>query len=147
ISNKSFAQQSISGFIVDSLSKQGLSGASVSILSMKDSLIASGISEAKGQFSFSRVPNGTFKIRVNFVGYKLQRSQITLNPLVKAAPITIALPLDITMLDAVQIEIEPPMVVFKGDTTEYNAGSFTVEPYADADALVSQLPGAEMGED
>jgi len=147
ISSMSFAQQSISGFIVDSLTKQGIPGASVSILSIKDSLIASGISESRGHFIFKPIVDGTYKVRVNFVGYKSQRNQITLNSLVKAQSLTIALPLDMTMLNAVQIDIEPPMVVLKGDTTEYNAGSFTVEPYADADALIGQLPGAEIDEE
>src|SRR5690606_27278768 len=120
---------------------------SVSILSMKDSLVASGISEVKGYFIFKPIADGTYKIRTNFVGYKGYRNQVTLNSINKTRPLTIELPLDITMLDAVQIDIEPPMVVFKGDTTEYNAGSFTVEPYADADALLGQLPGAEIDED
>jgi len=146
IANKSFAQQSIFGSIVDSLTSQGLAGASISVFK-KDSLLVSTISTPQGDFMLKPIPDGTYTLRVNFVGYKSQRRQITLNSLVKVQPLTIGLSLDVTMLNAVQIDVAPPMVVFKGDTTEYNAGSFTVEPYADADALISQLPGVEIDAD
>jgi len=142
VSNKSFAQQSISGFILDSLTNEGLSGASVSILT-KDSLVIADISTKGGSFSFKNIPIGIYTLQVNFVGYKRQRHVFSLTA---AAPtlVTIKLPLDVTLLSAVEINIEPPMVIFKGDTTEFNAGSFTTEPYADADALIGQLPGIEI---
>src|SRR5690606_32103661 len=35
----------------------------------------------------------------------------------------------------------------KGDTTEFDAAAFSTEPYADADALVMQIPGVEIDEE
>jgi hypothetical protein len=147
ISTKSFAQQSISGVVIDSLTKEGLEGASILVLSSKDSILISGQSTQNGRFTLKPIPNGSYTIVTKFIGYKGQRQQVVLNSIAELKPLTIRLPIDNTVLGEVQIDITPPMVVMKEDTTEFNAGSFTTEPYADADALVGQLPGVEIDED
>src|SRR5690606_41599560 len=133
ISTKSFAQQSISGVVLDSVTNEGLEGANIQILSPKDSVITFGQSTQDGRFTIKQIPNGTYTIVANFIGYRRQVQQVILNPNTNIKALTFLLPLDNTMLGEVQINIEPPMVVMKGDTTEFNAGSFTTEPYADAD--------------
>lgn len=147
LSPKALAQPIISGVIIDSLTSEGLAGASITVLTKQDSVVSSTFSSEGGRFTLKALPAGNFVVKVNFVGYRVERHAITVKSGVEAKPLVYRLRLDMTILDAVQIDIEPPMVVFKEDTTEYNAGSFTVEPYADADALIGQLPGVEIDED
>src|SRR5690606_36658143 len=102
--------------------------------------------QQQGVFSFPNIPSGKYTLQVNFVGYKRQRQVVNFDPK-KTKSVTIKLRLDMMMLDGVQIDFDPPMTVLNGHTTEFNAASFTTEPYADADALIGQLPGVEIDSD
>lgn len=141
------AQKPISGTILDSLTNEGIEGATVSIIGPNNSILTSISSTKEGLFTLKQVPYGAYTIKVSFIGYKNHSQQITINPLIDQKPVLIRLPLSTTFLDDVQINIPIPAVVLKGDTTEYNAASFTTEPYADADALIEQLPGVEIDAD
>src|SRR5690606_37686641 len=142
----SYAQQSVSGTVVDSASRQSLEGAGVSIF-RKDSLVVSGVAGEGGKFLFKNIRPGGYTLQANFLGYKRQRIPVNVSEDSAFQPLVVRLPPDMNLLDAVQIEIAPPAVVLKGDTTEFNAASFTTEPYADSDALIGQLPGVEIDED
>jgi len=141
-----YAQKSISGTVLDSASRASLEGAGVSVFK-EDSLVVAGVAGEGGKFSFKTLAPGSYILQANFIGYKMQR--IPLNVSKDNAPqsFVVRLPPDMNLLDAVQIEIAPPAVVLKGDTTEFNAASFTTEPYADSDALIGQLPGVEIDEE
>ncbi|MFB5945239.1 TonB-dependent receptor [Albibacterium profundi] len=138
------AQSSVSGVVRDSLTNDPLMGARVELRSAADSLMKSASSEEKGNFHFVNIPNGSYTLKIYFVGFKPYQKKFVLNAENTSEAFNVLLPLDMTILSAVDINAEPPMVVLKGDTTEFNAGAFTTEPYADADALIGQLPGAEI---
>ena len=138
------AQSSVSGVVRDSLTNDPLMGARVELRSAADSLMKSASSEEKGNFHFVNIPNGSYTLKIYFVGFKPYQKKFVLNAENTSETFNVLLPLDMTILSAVDINAEPPMVVLKGDTTEFNAGAFTTEPYADADALIGQLPGAEI---
>lgn len=142
-----FAQTKISGVVKDSLTTSSLMGARIEVRSAADSLIRSTSTGEEGTFLFANIPNGSYTLKVHFVGFKIFQKDFTLNTSNSSEQFEVLLPLDMTLLDPVDINVEPPMVVLKGDTTEFNAGSFTTEPYADADALIGQLPGAEIDGD
>src|SRR5690606_39893715 len=141
-----YAQKSISGTVLDSASRASLEGAGVTVFK-EDSLVVAGVAGEGGKFSFKTLAPGSYILQANFIGYRIQR--IPLNVSKDNAPqsLVVRLPPDMNLLDAVQIEIAPPAVVLKGDTTEFNAASFTTEPYADSDALIGQLPGVEIAEE
>lgn len=138
------AQSSVSGIVRDSLTNDPLMGARVELLSAADSVVKSASSEENGNFHFINIPNGSYTLNIYFVGFKAYKNKFVLDTESSSETFNVLLPLDMTILSAVDINAEPPMVVLKGDTTEFNAGAFTTEPYADADALISQLPGAEI---
>lgn len=66
----SFAQKSkISGFLLDSTSKQAVEFATVALL--KDSKILEGTTtEVTGKFTFNKVAGGTYQLKITFVGYR-----------------------------------------------------------------------------
>ena len=66
----SFAQKSkISGFLLDSTSKQAVEFATVALL--KDSKILEGTTtEVTGKFTFNKVSGGSYQLKITFVGYR-----------------------------------------------------------------------------
>lgn len=137
------AQITVSGIVKDSLTNSPLMGARVEVITAADSVIRSTSSDEGGDFRFTNIPNGSYTLKVNFLGFKIYQQQFMLNRN-KPEQFDVLLSLDMTVLNAVDINAKPPMVVLKGDTTEFDAGAFMTEPYADADALIGQLPGAEI---
>ena len=142
-----YAQQTVTGVVVENLSSETLSGATISLLNQKDSVLRVSTSVTEGKFTLKDIPNGNYFLQVNFLGFNKYKQALVLNSSSKIAPVKIALDYTNTMLADVDIDVTPPMVVMKGDTTEFNASAFTTEPYADSDALIAQLPGAEIDED
>jgi hypothetical protein len=143
---ETYAQQHIAGTVVDSASRVALPGAGVSVF-RKDSLVLSGVAGEGGKFNFQNIAPGDYILQANFIGYKIERIPVNIRKEGEPLRLLVRLPADMNQLDAVQIEIAPPAVVLKGDTTEFNASSFTTEPYADSDALIGQLPGVEIDEE
>jgi len=140
-----FAQHKIFGTVVDSIDGVGLQGARASLMTVKDSVVKQTVALEGGAFVMEQVPDATYTLLISYIGYKPLRKSIQL----KGDHVTmkIALSMDQTMLDVVNITVSPPTVVVKGDTTEFSASAFTTEAYADADALVAQIPGVEIDAD
>jgi len=75
--NKGF---SVSGSLIDSLSKQPLEYASVVIYKAIDnSLITGAITNTKGAFTINNLPAGKFSIKSSFVGYITKTTNIEIN--------------------------------------------------------------------
>lgn len=145
ISFQSLAQYTITGKVVDSTDGTGLLGARISLTSLKDSVVKQTVAQENGSFAFSQVPAANYVLLFNYIGYKPQRKTVQIKN--SAEDLKVALSMDFTMLDSVSITVGPPPVVIKGDTTEFDAGAYSTEPYADADALVAQIPGVEVDAD
>ncbi|MFC3198490.1 outer membrane beta-barrel protein [Parapedobacter deserti] len=141
------AQQGIRGKVVDSTDQVGLQGANLRLLSMKDSLIELRASAEGGQFQLKQVPPGNYRLQVNFLGYKTTNLRIQVSADGPPEPLTITLLPAYRALEEVAVIAAPPAAVLKGDTTEFDAAAFSTEPYADADALIMQIPGVEIDED
>lgn len=142
----SFAQDHvIKGSVLDSLDNVPLDGASVRLLNSKDSLISNHAADKDGKFSLKIPKEGQYYVQVNYLGY---RSYKKLHDFSKDSyALTIHLALNITTLDEVNITAPEPVVRVMGDTTEFRASAFSTEAYADADALVKQIPGVEIDSD
>jgi len=138
------AQQQLDGKVLDSLHQAPLEGANIRLFNLKDSLLASTVANSKGGFSLE-MKAGASSLQVNFVGYKEQKLAITKELLQK--PLLIVLAFNTTNLGEIEISAPEPLVKVMGDTTQFSASAYTTEPYADADALIVQLPGVEVDEE
>lgn len=146
-SGVAFAQQGIRGKIVDSVDHIGLQGANLRLLTTKDSLVDQRASGADGHFQMKQVLPGRYRLQVNFLGYKPAYIDINVQAETALMPLNIQLLPEYRALEEVTIIAAPPTAVLKGDTTEFDAAAFSTEPYADADALVMQIPGVEIDEE
>ncbi|WP_166670719.1 TonB-dependent receptor [Olivibacter sp. XZL3] len=128
--------------MLDSADGSGLQGARVSLLNAKDSVIKQAVAQADGSFVLADLRNAEYTLSLTYIGYKQNKSKVKVQG--RDLQLRFSLATDFTMLDAVNITVSPPPVVVKGDTTEFSAAAYKTEAYADADALVAQIPGVEI---
>jgi outer membrane receptor protein involved in Fe transport len=71
---------SISGVLLDSLSKQPIEYAAVAIYNLRDtSLITGTITNPKGEFTITNLPPGKLLIKSSFIGYKNKITNVEIN--------------------------------------------------------------------
>ncbi|SEN78989.1 CarboxypepD_reg-like domain-containing protein [bacterium A37T11] len=141
------AQFRLSGKVLDSLTLNGLQGASVKLVSSNDSIVSYGSAGENGRFTITVPRAGKYRISANFLGYKSTSFPVMIKSNERSKTVNVPLPAEIKELDAVEITAPVPMVEVRGDTTEFNAAAYSTEPYADADALVGQIPGVEIDDE
>lgn len=136
--------QSLKGRLVDLNSNRPLRRASVNLTSLKDSMQAlNTISDSSGRFEFRNLYPDSFMLRITFVGYDDFKQIVGIrNSLVDLG--TLFVPKSIKQLGEVVIVSKVPPVQQKGDTLEYNASQFKVNPDATAEDMVKKLPGVTV---
>ncbi|MFD2570696.1 outer membrane beta-barrel family protein [Spirosoma soli] len=152
LSSQNFAQAqsgAIRGTVVDSVTRKPLLEASVSLLSGRDSsLVTFGITDGDGHFTFPKVAEGQYRVLVTYVGY---RSKVRRVSVTSATPAVDAGTLDLVAqsqtLGEVQVQGERAPIAVKGDTLEFNAGSFKTRPNAQVEELLKKLPGVQVDRD
>jgi hypothetical protein len=138
--------KTIKGRITDSTG-QPLPGASIALLNGNDSTMATfGISNVDGIFTIEDAREGNYLLQVAMMGYYTAYQKITV-PLPADQALNVVLetnPIDPTTMKEVVISGERVPIKIKGDTVEYNAGSFKVKPNAVVEDLLRKLPGVEV---
>ncbi|WP_317168058.1 carboxypeptidase regulatory-like domain-containing protein [Spirosoma taeanense] len=139
----------IRGAVVDSTTRQPLLEASVSLLLARDSsLVTFGITDGEGRYVFKNVAEGQYRVLVTYVGYRSKARRISIssnNPTADAG--TLDLVAQSQTLTEVQVQGERAPMAVKGDTLEFNAGSFKTQPNAQVEDLLKKLPGMEVDRD
>ena len=64
------AYGSITGSVIDALSKEPIPYANVVVRSSSDSILAGGITDDKGEFKIQSIPEGNSKVEIQFIGYE-----------------------------------------------------------------------------
>lgn len=138
------AKITIKGVIQDT-SAAVMNGATVMLLTPKDSaLVNFSRANDKGVFEFRNVKNGTYILKVSYVGF-IPFQQIL-------APSTTEIedlgalkikPISKELLEVVVRMARAPLTI-KGDTIEYDARSFKVPPGSSVEDLLRRLPGMEI---
>ncbi|WP_460945367.1 TonB-dependent receptor domain-containing protein [Spirosoma daeguense] len=149
--NTTFAQSggTIRGAVVDSLTRKPLLEASISLLSGRDSsLVSFGITDGDGKFLFPKVAEGQYRVLVTYVGYRSRAQRISITKADQIAEVgTVELIAESQTLTEVSVQGERAPVAVKGDTLEFNAGSFKTRPNAQVEELLKKLPGVEVDRD
>ena len=137
------AQYKLTGTVTDVKDHAKLHQASVALLNPKDSiLIKFDRTKENGQFQISNLDTGTYKMIVSYPQY----ADLVKDVQVEAGDLdlgSISLAKAALLLDEVQVNGRIPVVI-KGDTIEYDAGSFKVEKDAKVEDLLKVLPGITM---
>ncbi len=142
----SFAQKSsLKGTVTDTLNKQNLRNAVVSVLRAKDSVLVKFTrTDAKGAFEIKDLPAGKFVLLSSYPNYADYADLITLS---EANPLELGQISMITkahLLEEVVVKQTIGAIKMKGDTTEYRADSFKVQANATVEELLKRLPGIQV---
>ena len=144
IQHTAFAQNRISGNIVDKTTSKPLSGVTLRVINQKDSSVLSLSTNTNGLFAQNTLKEGKYTISTNYIGFKSESQTFT----VEGKPIYLFFRLEPAEIAIEEVEITAPQaIVMKGDTLEFDAKNFSTREYADADELVSQIPGVMIDEE
>ena len=133
----------ISGIILDSTSRQPVSYATVALISQATNKPIDGaVADDKGQFSLTKIPAGTYKVSVTFIGYKsYDKSGISVAE--KGTDLNlgiISLPTESQQLKEVTVIGQKELIEEKVDRTVYNAEQDKTTTGGDATDVLKRVP-------
>lgn len=143
-----FAQKiTIKGIVTDSASAP-LQYATVLLLSPKDSSLTNfGRTNDKGSFELKNLNSANYLFKITYIGHESFYKLIVPAEATEIDMGTIKLQALSKELAEVTVKGEKAPVSIKGDTVEFNAGSFRVKPNAMVEDLLKKLPGVEVDKD
>ena len=149
--NVSLAQRAegvIKGVLTDSSSKQPIADATVSVVSAKDSSLASFVLSSKqGAFEIKNLLPGDYRLIVSSKGLEEIRRNFSITSDKKIIDLgTLSMNKDYKMMEGVVVTTESPIVV-KNDTVQFNASGFKTIPNATVEDLLKKIPGMEVDKD
>ncbi len=146
IISTAFAQQSsLKGTITDTLNKQNLHNAVISVLRVKDSVLVKYTrTNPQGTFEMKNLPAGNFILMVSYPKYADYVEKITLEAGKEKSLGNLPVITKANLLEEVIVRQRIAAIRVKGDTTEYRADSFHVGPNADVQELLRKMPGIQV---
>lgn len=128
----------LSGSLKDAESKQPLAGATVKIVSGKDSSTV--LTDKSGVFEFKNLNPGIYQLTTSFLGYETVRKEIVWeNVSVKLGDMLVNK--EAKILSGVTVVSTPPVVKQKADTVEISASQLKVNQDASSEDLIKKAPG------
>jgi hypothetical protein len=139
----------IKGSVADTVANVKLYHTSVMVLNAKDSTLRKFTRVAEdGTFSINGLTKGKFILLVSYPNYADYVENFTLDSTNKERDFKrISMLLKARLLAGVIIKGTRAAIKIKGDTTEFDAGSFKVPPNAKVEDLLKQLPGIQVDKD
>ncbi|MDR1369864.1 MAG: outer membrane beta-barrel protein [Dysgonamonadaceae bacterium] len=142
------SQYTVRGILIESITKENIEGASVSVLNAKDSTeVTGGVSSRNGAFSLKFNKRGDFLLNIGYVGYKSVFQPFSVSGTTTINLGTIELVEDAIELGEAVVKGKKPEVVVRNDTIEYDATSYKTEENAVVEDLLKKLPGVEVDKD
>jgi hypothetical protein len=139
----------VKGLAFDTLSKQPVVAATVTLLLKKDSsLVSFAMTDSRGQFEIAGLANGDYRLLTTHVSYHNSNRLFTINDNNKQVNLGNIIMTDVSrMLSEVTVTAEAPPVTLIDDTVQYNAGSFKTVPNATVEQLLKKMPGIKVEKD
>ncbi len=139
----------VKGIAFDTLSKQNVGAATITVLERKDSsLVTFSMTGADGRFEIKGLANGDYRLLISHVNYHNINKYFSINDSLKNADLGTLVMNDKTkVLAEVVLENEAPPITLINDTIQYNAGSFKTAPNASVEQLLKKLPGVKVEKD
>ncbi len=150
LSSHSFSQQyEVKGIVTDTLAGAFLKNATVSVLNGADSTLYKFTRAAEdGSFQIAGMKPGDFILLVSYPSYADFVNHFTLSEGQSSLNFRrIDMMLKTTLLNEVLIRGQATAIKIKGDTTEFNASSFTIQPNDKVEDLLKKFPGIQIDKD
>ncbi|HVV54628.1 MAG TPA: TonB-dependent receptor [Mucilaginibacter sp.] len=140
---------SVKGIIADSIENARLGNSSVTVLEAKDSILVTYTrAAANGSFLINGLNKGKYILLVSYPDYADYVERFGLDSANRVHNSgTINMQLKSRLLKEVMIKGTVAAIKIKGDTTEFNAAAYKIEPNAKVEDLLKQLPGIQIDKD
>jgi hypothetical protein len=137
---------SVKGVVADTVAKTELVNTAVCVLNAKDSTLVSFTRAARnGSFTIGKLHNGNFILLVTYPGYADYVEQFRLDSAKTDHDFGLLnMLLKSKLLADVIIKGTRAAIKINGDTTEFNAAAFKIQPNAKVEDLLKQLPGIQV---
>ncbi len=137
----------IKGNVNDRTDSKPVVSATISLLKQLDSsVVSTTVTNAAGSFSFINLPADSFIVKVNALNYQEFISFITLKDTVRTLS-TFLLDRQEKDLSTVTVVSRTPPVIVKGDTSQFSASQYKVNPDATTEDLIKKMPGITVAKD
>ena len=139
----------VHGAVADTISNVKLHNTSIMVLNAKDSTLRKFTrAAADGTFSINNLGKGKFILVASYPKYADYIEDFVLDSAHTSHNFgRLSLILKSKLLEGVIVKGTRAAIKIKGDTTEFNASSFTVQPNAKVEDLLKQLPGIQVDKD
>lgn len=104
------------------------------------------VTDENGEFSISLNAGSKVVFNVSSLGYKTVDYPVTVPAVSGSLPKAITLKATSLVMKDVQVTGKAPIGLIKGDTTQYNASAFKVNPDASTQDLLSKMPGMTVAD-
>ena len=137
----------VKGKLTDTIYKEVLSEATITVLNPKDSSIVSFVlTNAKGEFVISDLDSGSYRLTASYSGYatfsrffKISKDSTTIN----LGTVQLFKKDDLLA----EVVVEAPPISVKKDTVEFRADAFRTKPNSTAEDLLKKIPGMQIDKD
>jgi len=137
----------VKGSVVDTAYNLKLVNTSISILTAQDSMLSTFTrADNNGNFELNNLKKGEYILLVTYPKYADYVERFSLDSTKEINFGSLNMILTSQLLQEVVIEGRQPITI-KGDTTEYDAASFELQPNAKVEDLLRQLPGIQVDQD
>ncbi len=139
-------ENSIKGNVVDLSSNAKLKNATVSVLNAKDSTLYKFTRVGQdGNFNFANVKRGNFILLITYPEYADFVNKFGLDSVKNTVDFkTIDMKTKAKLLNEVIIKGQMAAIKIKGDTTEFNASAYKIQPNDRVEDLLKKLPGIQV---
>ena len=135
--------QTIRGTLMDPIEGIAVKGATVQLLNPSDSsAIKSTVSDSSGTFLFTNLSLGDYVLRSTSIGFETLLRAVALTDSMPSLELDdVYIPKKTTTLEGLVTVASAPAVSQKGDTTQFSAGQYKVNPDATVEDLIKKMPG------
>ena len=137
---------SVSGRVIDGMLRQPVAFAAIVIINPEDnSTITGGITEDSGNFEIKKLPEGTFRLEVQFIGYKSYSQAISVTKENKKINLgLIVLEEEAEALSGVDVVAERTTIEQKIDRKVINVGKDLTTAGATASDIMNNIPSVNV---
>ena len=146
VSLTTFAQRTVTGKVVEQDTNEAVIQATAALLT-GEKVVANAVTNTSGTFSIKAPREGSYTLKITYVGFKTYSKTITLKDGKDYRAGTITLEPDAIMLKGATVTAHASKVTLKADTFIYNASAYRTPEGSVVEELVKRLPGAEVGDD
>ena len=143
------AQNSIKGVVKDANEQSPVVGATVSIFLKSDSSrqeLQSTVTNTRGVFQLDGLDAATYSLEISSIGYEKIRQDVMVSNTLEDLG-TIPFSKQGKELADVTVVSKAPPVIQKGDTSQFSASQFKVNPDATTEDLIKKMPGITVDRD